>query len=101
MKVLGYLAEQIEEEQEDAIEYLEHAMKYKESYPRLADGLVELARQETSHAATLRDHARQIAEKHKKDGQYPEGLNWAMEREREHYIKRDMHIRMLMDAYKA
>lgn len=100
MKILEYLVDHMEEEQDYAIKYLEKAAALKDEYPRLSDALVEIARQEAQHASIMREHAAKIIEQAKTDGQRNVGMEWAWGREIERYIARDIRIRMLMDAQK-
>lgn len=62
MKCFDFMIEQIFEEYEDSEEYIEHALKYKETHRNLADALVQISSQELAHAGVLRNHLSKMIE---------------------------------------
>ena len=102
MKIIEYIADQIIEELEDAEEYAEHALKYKDDHPALAAGLYELSRQEYSHSQMLHDHAVKLIEEHRRNhGDPPEGMKMMWDREHRRQIEKAAKVRHLQEMFKG
>lgn len=69
---MTYLYDRIDEELEDAEEYIEHALKYKESAPEMASLLVKLSAEELGHASMLSNLAEQELTLKRKNGAAPD-----------------------------
>lgn len=75
MKIIEWLSEQIEEEIADGKKYSEHALLWKQDYPKLADTLMKISEQEMQHMALLHNEVVDIIDDYrKKNGEPPSDM---------------------------
>lgn len=71
MKIIKILSEKIEEEIEDAKDYAEMALKYKEEYPELSRTLYNLSAQEIEHMNLLHNEVVTMINKYRNENGEP------------------------------
>ena len=97
MKEIKWLAEQIEEELEDAENYAWKAKHYKDTDPDLSRTCTELARQEIKHSEMLHDQAVRLIKAFRSTGAEPPAVMLAVwEHEHDKMIKRRHKVDMLL-----
>jgi len=80
MKIIKCLSEKIEDELEDASDYIELALKWKEEQPETAELFYELSVEEMGHMARLHDHVEELIEKHRQEqGEPPKEMMFLYE----------------------
>ena len=67
MKLIQKLAEQIDEELNDAMHYAKWALEVKQDYPALAKSLYGISLQETDHAKILHDSVTEIIREYREE----------------------------------
>ena len=67
MKIIQILSERIEEELEDAEEYIEMSLRYKDEFPMVAKTFYELSLQEMNHMEMLHNDVKDLIEKHRRE----------------------------------
>lgn len=97
---MTYLYDRIDEELEDAEEYIEHALKFKESAPEMASLLVKLSADELGHASMLSNLAEQELTLKRKNGAAPDAAllqihDWLKRK----FADRMASIRRMHDAF--
>lgn len=75
MKIIKLLEEKIEDEVQDAREYAELALEYRESFPETADMFYKLSMEEMTHVNALhKDVVRHIEKYKQKSGDAPAAM---------------------------
>lgn len=100
MKEIKWLAEQIEEELEDAEKYALKAQHYKDLDPEMSRTCAELSRQELKHSEMLHENVVRLIKKHRETkGEPPEVMMAIWEYEHEKMMKRTAHVKMLLNDH--
>lgn len=98
MKIIKFLAENIQEEMHDAEKYAKLAMEYREEYPDLADTFITLSKQEVNHATALHNHVDRIIRDYKaKGGEAPAAMQAVYDWEHERMIDNMAKVRVLQE----
>lgn len=99
MKDIEYFAERIREELEDAKQYAENALLWKDKRKETSKALAELSREELEHAEALHHQAVALINEAKASGATatPE-MKAVWDWEHKHMIEKTMHIKSLLDA---
>lgn len=71
MKIIKTLSKKIEEEINDAKEYAQMALKYKEDYPELSQTLYKISLQEMEHMNLLHSAVAEIIRKYREQNGDP------------------------------
>lgn len=101
MKIIKLLVEKIEDEAQDAHEYAELALKYRESYPETADIFYKLSMEEMTHVNALhKDVVRHIEKYKQKSGEPPAAMKAVYEYLHERHLKAADKISVLQCRYK-
>ena len=74
MEIIKQLVTKIDDELEDAEEYINCAYKYKERYPSLADTFYKLSVEEMNHMALLHAQVVNIINEYKKTNEVPSAM---------------------------
>ena len=103
MKAIKEIVEYICEELEDAEEYAEKALYYKEAGdPKLAETLYTIAQQEVGHINMLHTQATRLISEFKAQGrQVPESMQAVWDWEHEKMIKWKAKITAMLGMYKG
>ena len=102
MKIIKCLAEQIEDELEDADKYIELAMKWKTEDQQAADLFSELSTEEMGHVDKLhRLVAEKITQFRTERGEPPADMMAVYNYVHEKHIKKATNIRVKQNMYKA
>ena len=97
MKEIKWLAEQIEEELEDAENYAWKAQHYRDADTELARTCAELSRQELKHSEMLHEQAARLIRAHRATGAEPPPAMLAVwEHEHDKMLKRTHKVKMLL-----
>lgn len=101
MKIIKYLYEKIEEEINDAENYIKHAMMYKDEYPELARTLANLSTQELEHSMMLHTEAVNLIKKYRDEkGEPPAAMMAVYDYLHEREIKMYNGVKTLQDRYR-
>lgn len=102
MKIIRCLSEKIEDELQDAQEYIELAMKWKADEPDAADLFHDLSIEEMGHVEKLHKEAEDLIEDYrKKHGEPPKDMMTLYNYLHEKHISKAMEIRVKQGMYKA
>lgn len=102
MRIIKYIVEKCEEELEDAENYLDNALLYKEENPSLADTLYAIAEQEIGHYKMLHEQAIKIISAYRqKNGEPPEAMKAIWDWEHKKAIDDYAIIQTKMKSYKG
>lgn len=102
MKVIKCISEKIEDELNDAGEYIDLAMKWKSEEPDTADLFYELSEEEMKHMEKLHDEVTELINDYRKDhGDPPKEMMTLYEYLHEKHIKEATQIRIKQGMYKA
>lgn len=97
MKEIKWLAEQIEEELEDAENYAWKGQHFKDSDPDMSRVCMELSRQELKHSEMLHEQAQRLIKNFRATGAEPPAAMLAVwEHEHDKMIKRKHKVNMLL-----
>ena len=74
MKIIKCLSEKIEDELQDASDYIELALKCKDEHPDTANLFYELSVEEMGHMARLHNHVEELIEEHREQIKVKQGM---------------------------
>ena len=95
MKIIRCLSEKIEDEMDDAQDYIELAMKWKQEVPEAAELFYTLSIEEMGHMAKLHDEVANLITKYRDEhGEPPKDMMTLYEYLHEKHIKRATEIRV-------
>ena len=101
MKIIEWLSDQIEDEIEDATKYAEHALMYKQDYPKLADTLLKISEEEMRHMAMLHNEVVDIIEDYrKKNGEPPQDMLSIYDYLHRKQIEKSSNTKILQSMYR-
>ena len=101
MKIIKCLAEKIEEELNDANEYIQLALKWKDEQPEAAELFAELSGEEMGHMEKLHQEAEDLIEKERaRTGEPPKEMMTLYNYLHEKHQKTAMEIRVKQGMYK-
>ena len=102
MKLIKCLSEKIEAEIEDADEYIESAMRWKQEEPDTADLFYELSLEEMNHMERLHQEVVEIIEEYRKEhGDPPKEMMFVYNYLHERHIAEASKVKSKQGMYKA
>ena len=102
MKIIKCLSEKIEDELQDANDYIDLAMKWKSEEPDTAELFYELSVEEMGHMERLHKEVTELIEEHRKEhGEPPKDMMTLYEYLHEKHIGTATQIRVKQGMYKA
>ena len=102
MKIIEWLSEQIEEEISDGKKYAEHAILWKQDYPKLADTLMKISEQEMQHMALLHNEVVDIIEDYrKKKGEPPADMLAIYDYLHKKQIEKSANVKAMQTTYRS
>ena len=97
MKIIELLSEKIEEETEDAREYAECSLRYRDDDPELSRTFSYLANEELNHVSKLHEQVVRIIKKYREDhGDPPQKMLDRYEYLHEKHIERVAKVKALL-----
>ena len=101
MKMIKCLAEKIEDELQDAAEYVELALQYKSEDPDTAELFYQLSTEEMGHMEKLHDRAEDLIEEYKeKHGEPPRDMLTLYSYLHEKHVEKATEIKVKQTMYK-
>ena len=102
MKIIKCLSEKIEEELQDAANYVDLAMRWKQDEPETADLFYELSVEEMGHMEKLHKEVVDIIEEYRKEnGEPPKEMMVLYDYLHEKHIATATEIRIKQGMYKG
>ena len=102
MKIIKLLAEKIEEELNDADDYIELAIEWKGEQPETAELFYELSTEEMGHVDRLHaDVTRMISEYRQRTGEPPKEMMTLYDYLHEKHIARAMRIKVKQGMFNS
>ena len=102
MKIIKCLSEKIEDEMDDAQDYIDLAMRWRQEEPDTADLFYTLSVEEMGHMDKLHTEVADLISEYKKDnGDPPKDMMTLYEYLHEKHIKRATEIRVKQGMYKG
>ena len=102
MKIIEWLSERIEEEINDAKVYCEHAMLYKQDYPKLAETLIKLSDEEMKHMTLLHNEVVDIIDKYRKEkGEPPKEMMAVYDYLHKKQIEKASEVKAMQTMYRT
>ena len=102
MKLIKCLSEKIEAEIEDADEYIESAMRWKQEEPDTADLFYELSLEEMNHMERLHQEVVEIIEEYRKEhGDPPKEMMFVYNYLHERHIAEASKVKSKQGMFKA
>lgn len=101
MKIIKCLAEKIEEELNDAMAYIELALKWKKEEPDTAELFYELSQEEMGHMEKLHEEVQDLIEDYRKQtGEPPKDMLTLYEYLHEKHMLTATEIKVKQGMYK-
>ena len=101
MKIIKKLCKMIDEELDDACNYIQQALKYKEDYPSVAKAFATLSEEEMGHVGILHGEVTKLIEAHRREhGEPPETMKAVYDYLHEQHIEKANRVRMYQDQYR-
>ena len=102
MKIIKCLSEKIADELNDANDYIDLAMKWKNDEPDTADLFYELSVEEMGHMEKLHEEVAELIEEYRKEnGEPPKEMMVLYDYLHEQHIKTATQIKVKQGIYKA
>jgi len=102
MKIIKCLSEKIEDELQDANDYIDLAMRWKPDEPDTADLFYELSVEEIGHMQKLHEEVTELIEEYRKEhGEPPKDMMVLYEYLHEKHIGTATQIKVKQAMYKA
>ena len=102
MKIIKCLSEKIADELNDANDYIDLAMKWKNDEPDTADLFSELSLEEMGHMEKLHEEVAELIEEYRKEnGEPPKEMMVLYDYLHEQHIKTATQIKVKQGMYKA
>ena len=102
MKIIRCLSEKIEDEMDDAQEYIDLAMRWRQDEPETAELFYTLSVEEMGHMDKLHDEvAKLITAYREENGEPPKDMMTLYDYLHEKHIKRATEIRVKQGMYKG
>lgn len=102
MTIIKCLSEKIEDELNDAQEYIDLAMKWKQDEPETADLFAELSAEELGHMEKLHKEVADIIEEYRKEhGEPPKDMMVLYDYLHEKHIAKATQIKIKQAMYKG
>lgn len=100
MKKIEILSDKIEEELDDAEDYVKKALEYKDEDPMLSDLFYSLAREEMGHMNRLHDMVTKIIKAYRdENGDPPAGMQTLYDFLHRKHIARSVNVQRYLDKY--
>ena len=101
MTIIKCLSEKIEDELQDAGEYVELAMKWKDEYPDVADVFYELSTEEMGHMGKLHETVQELIAGYREEhGEPPKDMLVLYEYLHEKHMAAATQIKVKQGMYK-
>ena len=101
MKIIKKLCKMIDEELEDACNYVKCAIKYKEDYPSVSKAFYNLSEEEMGHVGILHSEVTKLIEAHRREhGEPPKEMMAVYDYLHEQQIEKANQVRLYQDQYK-
>lgn len=101
MRLIAELSEMIEDELEGAEEYIEEAIKLKDTYPSVAKVLYDISTQEMNHVDMLHGEVVDlITEYRKTNGEPPKAMQAVYDHLHEKHIKKANKVKVYQAQYR-
>ena len=102
MHIIKCLSEKIEDELDDACEYIDLAMKWKQEEPDTADLFYDLSLKEMEHMELLHNEAVELIDEYRKEhGEPPKEMMTLYDYLHEKHIAKATRIKVKQGMYKA
>lgn len=102
MKIIKCLSEKIEDELQDASDYIDLAMKWKQDEPDTADLFYDLSVEEMGHMDKLHTEVTELIEEYRKEnGEPPKDMMTLYEYLHEIHIAKATQIKIKQAMYKG
>ena len=102
MKIIKCLSEKIEDELQDAQEYIDLAMRWRQDEPETADLFYELSTEEMGHMEKLHKEVTELIEEYRKEhGEPPKEMMTLYDYLHEKHIANATQIRIKQGMYKG
>lgn len=102
MKIIKCLSEKIEDELQDANDYIDLAMKWKSEEPDTAELFYELSLEEMGHMQKLHDEVSELIDEYRKEhGEPPKDMMVLYDYLHEKHIGHATQIKVKQGMYKA
>ena len=102
MKIVKCLSEKIQDELQDASDYIDLAMKWKQEEPDTADLFYELSLEEMGHMEKLHEEVEDLIDEYRKQkGEAPKDMMVLYDYLHEQHIKQATQIRVKQGMYKG
>ena len=102
MNIIKCLSQKIEDEIEDANDYIDLAVKWKQEEPDTADLFYELSLEEMGHMEKLHKEVAELIDEYRKEkGEPPKDMMILYEYLHEMHIKTATKVKVKQDMYKV
>ena len=102
MKLIKCLSDKIEDEIEDANDYIDLAMKWKDDYPDTADLFYELSLEEMGHMEKLHGEVVELIEEYRKEkGDPPKEMMFVYDYLHKRHIDKASQVKGKQALYKS
>ena len=102
MKIIKCLSEKIEDELQDAADYIDLAMRWKQDEPETAELFYELSTEEMGHMEKLHKEVSELIEEYRKEhGDHPKEMMTLYDYLHEKHIATATQIRIKQGIFKG